>query len=220
MVRSSPLFEGLASRHVADLLRKGGVRRCPRGTVLFIENEPADCFFMVLEGWVKLSRLTAEGDEITLGLFSRGDSLAEAILQQPERYAMTGQAVEPSRVLAIPAQIFLEQVSSSRELCRNTMLLMARRLLAAQQQLEQISRHPTVQRVALFLLRLCRCQRGAATVELPLDKTFIAARLGMQPETLSRAFAKLRQHGVEVNGDRVSIEEVARLQAFAAGRHN
>jgi CRP-like cAMP-binding protein len=218
VVRSSLLFEGLASRHIADLLRKGGVRRCPRGAVLFIENEPADSFFLVLDGWVKLSRLTADGDEITLGLFSQGDSLAEAILQRPDYYAMTGQAVEASRLLTIPAQIFLDQVQGSRELCRNTMLLMARRLLAAQQQLEQISSRPTVQRVALFLLRLCRRPQGPCTVELPLDKTFIAARLGMQPETLSRAFAKLRQHGVEVSGDRVAIDEVGRLQALVQSR--
>jgi CRP-like cAMP-binding protein len=220
VVRSSPLFQGIAPRHLAELLQKGCVRRCPRGTVLFIENEPVESFLLVLEGWVKLSRLTTEGDEITLGLFSRGDSLAEAILQRPERYAMTGQAVEASRLLAIPAPVFLDQVETSRELCRNAMLHMARRLLAAQQQLEQISSRPTVRRVALFLVRLCRQEQGPCTVELPLDKTFIAARLGMQPETLSRAFAKLRQQGVEVSGDRVAIEDVAQLRAFALGRAN
>jgi CRP/FNR family transcriptional regulator, dissimilatory nitrate respiration regulator len=112
----------------------------------------------------------------------------------------------------------LRQLESHVGLCRNMMLLMAHRLSAVQQQLEQVSSRSTVQRVALFLLRLGRCQQGPCVVELPLDKTFIAARLGMQPETLSRAFAKLRQHGVEVSGDQVSIGEVARLHALVDGR--
>jgi CRP-like cAMP-binding protein len=131
---------------------------------------------------------------------------------------MTGQTAEASRLLAVPAASFLRQLYEHVGLCRNMMLLMAHRLSAVQQQLEQVSSRSTVQRVALFLLRLCRCEQGACLVELPLDKTFIAARLGMQPETLSRAFAKLRQHGVEVNGDRVRIEEVARLHLLVQGR--
>jgi CRP-like cAMP-binding protein len=218
IVRSDPLFAGLGTEEIVDLLREAVVRRYRRGTTLFVQGESASAFFMVLDGWVRLSRLTPEGDEVTLGLFSQGESLAEALLQHPECYAMTGQTAEASRLLALPATSFRRRLESHVGLCRNMMLLLAHRLSAVQQQLEQVSSRSTVQRVALFLVRLCRCQQGPCLVELPLDKTFIAARLGMQPETLSRAFAKLRQHGVEVSGDRVRIEEVARLRALVHGR--
>jgi CRP-like cAMP-binding protein len=216
IVRSDPLFDGLSTEEIVNLLREAVVRRYRRGATLFVQGECASAFFLVLDGWVRLSRLTPEGGEVTLGLFSQGESLAEALLQHPECYAMTGQTAEASRLLALPAASFRRRLESHVGLCRNMMLLMAHRLSVVQQQLEQVSSRSTVQRVALFLVRLCRCRQGPCLVELPLDKTFIAARLGMQPETLSRAFAKLRQHGVEVTGSMVTIADVARLKLTVA----
>jgi DNA-binding transcriptional regulator YhcF (GntR family) len=46
---------------------------------------------------------------------------------------------------------------------------------------------------------------------LPYDKRLIAARLGVKQETLSRAFAKLRDHGVRTETRDVLIESVSRL---------
>jgi CRP/FNR family transcriptional regulator, dissimilatory nitrate respiration regulator len=50
---------------------------------------------------------------------------------------------------------------------------------------------------------------------LPQDKVLIAARLNMQPETLSRVLARLRTHGVTTTGNRVVIEDVERLRWLA-----
>ena len=67
------------------------------------------------------------------------------------------------------------------------MAAMARQLQTLVFQLENVSSRSTVQRLALFLLRLCDGHTGDCRIQLPLDKNLIAARLGMQPETLSRA---------------------------------
>jgi hypothetical protein len=37
----------------------------------------------------------------------------------------------------------------------------------------------------------------------------------MQPETFSRALARLRDHGLEVDGSEVVIHDAKRLQQFA-----
>ena len=49
-----------------------------------------------------------------------------------------------------------------------------------------------------------------------LDKNLIAARLGMQPETLSRGLAKLRVAGIETSGQELHVRDVARLRSFVA----
>jgi hypothetical protein len=53
-------------------------------------------------------------------------------------------------------------------------------------------------------------------IALPYDKVLIAARLGLKPESLSRAFAKLRTVGVEVSASHVAIRDVARLHQLAS----
>ena len=54
-----------------------------------------------------------------------------------------------------------------------------------------------------------RRQRGPCRIELPLDKNLIAARLGMQPETLSRGLTKLRTAGVEGDGAVLRVTNMA-----------
>ena len=66
---------------------------------------------------------------------------------------------------------------------------MARHLHRLVLQVEQLTSRSSVERVADFLLHLCPPGAGRAEVELPLDKSLIAARLGMQPETFSRSLA-------------------------------
>jgi hypothetical protein len=45
----------------------------------------------------------------------------------------------------------------------------------------------------------------------------VAARLGMQPETLSRSLARLRDSGVETRGSRIVVNDVARLARLTDG---
>jgi hypothetical protein len=49
---------------------------------------------------------------------------------------------------------------------------------------------------------------------LPYDKALIAGRLGMQPESLSRAFARLKQIGVHIEQNIAIIDDVGRLRHY------
>jgi hypothetical protein len=51
-------------------------------------------------------------------------------------------------------------------------------------------------------------------VTLPYEKSLIASRLGMQPESFSRAILKLRPIGVQVEREHVAIADVSSLSAF------
>ncbi len=51
-------------------------------------------------------------------------------------------------------------------------------------------------------------------LNLPYEKALIASRLGMQPESFSRALKQLRPLGVEVRGDDVTISDIKALAAY------
>jgi CRP-like cAMP-binding protein len=64
----------------------------------------------------------------------------------------------------------------------------------------------STQLVACFLQRLCMLYEfDPHGFDLPYNKTLIASRLGMELETLSRTFSKLREYGITVSGSRVTI---------------
>jgi len=73
-----------------------------------------------------------------------------------------------------------------------------------------------VQRVAEFLASLSLAEHGHCALVLPYDKILIAGRLGLTPESLSRAFARLRTIGVVVDASHVIVNDVAKLRQLAA----
>jgi len=84
------------------------------------------------------------------------------------------------------------------------------------EQVEQLKAQSGVQRVAEFLASLAPVEHGSCVIALPFDKVLIAARLGLKPESLSRAFARLRSVGVAVHASHVTVSEVAKLRQLAA----
>ena len=73
-------------------------------------------------------------------------------------------------------------------------------------QLEQMKRLTAPQRLADFLLTLCPNEEGPCEIKLPYEKSLIASRLGMKPESLSRALAKLKPLGVTVIREDIVVD--------------
>jgi CRP-like cAMP-binding protein len=218
-VAAKALMVSQLQRHeLRELLADAAVREVERGTVLFIQGDDCDRFYFVLEGWVRLFRQTADGSEVTIALFTKGESLAEAAMLAGGRFPVSGVAADQSRLLVVPRSSFLRQIEANPALCRSLMASLSVRLHGFVKQIEQISYRSTVERLAAFLLRLTDVEQGPARITLPMDKTLVAARLGMQPESLSRSFAKLRRHGVETTGGDVHVRDVAVLRALVPDR--
>ena len=74
------------------------------------------------------------------------------------------------------------------------------------------------QLVACFLQRLCVLYSfNPKGFDLPYSKTLIASRLGMELETFSRTLAKLKEHGISVEGSRVMITDLNRIEDYVCG---
>ena len=84
------------------------------------------------------------------------------------------------------------------------------------QQVRDLKLRTTAQRLGCYLLARVKDPDAAkADFRLPFDKGLLAARLGCRQENLSRAFATLRDHGVETHGSRVILHDIPRLRAVA-----
>ena len=168
------------------------MRALSRGETVFLQGEPADCVFVVLEGWVKLFRIAPTGAEAVVGVFTRGGGFGEAPAFRAETYPVNAEAVTDCRLLHMPASSLLERMRSHPEVALAMIAATFHHLQALVREIEQLKGQNGAQRVAEFLISLCATTEGACTVTLPYDKTLIAGRLGMKPESLSRAFARLR----------------------------
>ena len=96
-------------------------------------------------------------------------------------YPVSAVTVEDSRLLVVPADSFMQKIRGNSDYALNMMASMSRHLRTLVRQIEQLAAKSSTQRVASFLVRLCPDDCDSAVVSLPLEKSLIAGRLGMQP---------------------------------------
>lgn len=214
IVRATPLFGALPQDVAQGLIGNQPVRVHEKGTVLFQQGEPANSFYVILDGWVKVYRMTPDGSEAVVGVFRRGETFAEAAIFLGGRYPVSAEVVTTSRLLRIDGEMLRRRIREQPDLALSMLASASHHLKFLVEQIEQIKLLSGPQRIADFLVRLCSKHSGEVTVELPYEKALIANRLGMKPESLSRALAKLRPYGVSVDREMVRIADVAALTEF------
>ena len=196
------------------LLDAAQLLRLQRGESLFHCGDTARAIHIVVEGWVKLYRIAPNGTEAVVGVMTRGQSFGEPIALRRAAYPVSAEASTDCRLIAVPAQAVLEMLHARPEAAIAILSATFLHLQGLVEQIEQLKARSGAQRVAEFLLDLCPQGADSATVTLPYDKVLIAGRLGMKPESLSRAFARLRAHGVHIQQASAAIASVARLRAL------
>lgn len=214
VAKQSILFSSLPEDLADGLIERAIVHSYDRGETIFLQDEPAAAVHIVLEGWAKLFRISANGSEAVVGVFPRGRSFGEAAAFQEDVYPVTAEAVTDCRLLQVRAAMILEEMKSHPEICTAILAATFKHLHSLVEQVEHLKAHSGAKRVAEFLLELCPVNEGACAVTLPYDKILIAGHLGMKPESLSRAFLRLRETGIRVKQNHAAIADVERLRKY------
>jgi CRP/FNR family transcriptional regulator, dissimilatory nitrate respiration regulator len=215
VARKTLLLASAPAPVVETLLASARFREFDRGATIFLQGERANAIYIVAEGWVKLYRIAPNGAEAVVGVFTKGRSFGEAVAFRHDVYPVSAEAVTDCGLIRIEADVFLRLLRDNPEVAILMLSATYVHLHSLVMQVEALKAQTGAQRVAEFLLELAPCTEGACEVVLPYDKFLIAGRLGMKPESLSRAFVKLRAQGVTIRQNNAAIGDVATLRAFA-----
>ncbi len=213
-VAKIPLFAGLTKNAIADLLGNAVVSIAPAGTVLFSQGDVADRFYVQLDGQIELYVVAPDGRESVIDILGAGETFAEEAIFDTGVFPVGAKVVSDARIVAVEAKPFLEQLTNEFDLVLAMMGGMSRHLRVLLYQISELKLKSTAQRLGGFLLSLTEADDGEIVVELPYDKRLLANRLGMKPESLSRALAKLREIGVQDVEGVLTIADVGSLREF------
>lgn len=216
ILQRTNLFATIGATDIRRLTRNASVVVFGRGQQIFERGDPAREFFAILSGWVKVSNLDTQGNEAILGLFTVGETFAEAAMFLGGGYPATAEVIDEATLIAFDRKQFEAELVNNADLALGMLGSLSRHLHRLTKDVEQLQLQSGDQRLASFLLNLCPTDSDEMAITLPYDKSLIAGRLGMKPETLSRAFAKLRGYGVQVKGTQVTVTEVKRLRERVA----
>ena len=181
------------------------------GALLLRQGEVPSTIFYLREGTVLLSSSTASGEETDCALRGAGAMIGlEALTSTAagyEAWALSDVVVCRIDVASFhkwfgspdtPAAVIATKALEEGERRRRERVTLSGR---------------AEQRVARFLLERARLEGD--NTPLPVEQQVLARMLGMKPETLSRALAKLRERGALEQGRGVRVHSVEVLEQIA-----
>lgn len=219
--RACRLWRTASDEAVAALALASRVRDVPRGTQIAVEGDAADSFALVVSGRVRVFYLGADGKQITFETLETGDPVAAVAALAGGRNPANAEAATPATVAFVPAKALLDLVESEPQVARTLIADLANRVVNFTAVVQTLALD-VPSRVARYVFQRA-LQSGSPTsagleVSLGMKKGELAMALGTVPETLSRAFAKLKDDGVlEVHGSTVTVLDVRALAAMGSG---
>ncbi|MEW5729943.1 MAG: cyclic nucleotide-binding domain-containing protein [Pseudomonadota bacterium] len=210
----TPLFSGLMEADVRDLIEGAEVVTVDHEALLYQAGDLVERFYVVLDGHVELS-VESEGRRSVVEVARKGTVLGDAAMFGDGRFLMSARVLSSATLLAIPAASFRAKLETRFDILTHMLSTLSFRLRMMVRQIAELKLKTTAQRLGSFLLSMAEAETGRAVVKFPYDKKLVADELGMKPESLSRALAKLAKVGVDSRPDNtVVIADVDELREF------
>jgi CRP/FNR family transcriptional activator FtrB len=217
-IRSLPLFAEMSEVHFASLMKAALFQRFPAEVTLIEEGHKPDFLHVVVEGTVELFARHRDR-ETTIEIISPVTTFILAAVAQDDVYLKSARTLSSARILLVPARAVREMIARDSPFARAMINELAFRYRGIVRALKNEKLRSGSERVANWIIRASKEQDDNQTVELAYDKRTLASRLGMTPESLSRALAQLTSHGVRSRGRQIEITDREALAAFAAPDH-
>lgn len=174
-------------------------------SILFIENQMAEYFYYVVDGNIKLSKLTENGKETIIRIVHNNEIFAEATLYGRKTYPVNAAAINKTYLLAISIKGFQELCSKNNAFVLKLFITMSHQLRYLVDMINDLSSTDTTKRLMKYLYAL-KEKKGSSIIKLPIPKRDLAMLLGAAPETISRVFTKLQNDGfIKIQGREITI---------------
>lgn len=219
LARQHPLFESLSNNQFKRLVSGAHLHALDAGQPLFMQNETAERFYLIITGTVRLFRLHTDGREIIINVLKSNEIVGEAAMFFDKPcYPVNANAEQKAQLLSFSNRVYKELLETSSSTCFKVMGALACRLQSSLSEIETLTHQTATQRVVRFILGLIEehnRDKEQVEITLPIAKRLIAARLAMQPETFSRIIHDFRAQGLlEINGPTLLIARTSVLRAL------
>ncbi len=203
------LFSGLEDDEYLEAVSHATSLTLTPGQHLFSQGDPAEAFYWVAEGVIRLFRASPQGDEKVIDLVGPNHFFAEAVLFMGSRYPINASAQSNARLIAFDGRSIKEWLARDATRCFRLLAAMSARMHKLVNEIDRLTLMKGADRLLQYLLdHSDPDETGRHKVELEAPKQVIASRIGVKPETFSRLLHKLTDIGcVEVDGTTLYIRD-------------
>jgi CRP-like cAMP-binding protein len=206
---------GILSRHrmlrlvdAAELERLIGFatpRALPARAQLFAAGDPGSALYIVLSGWIKLSRPGPSGRDLVLEVAGAGSVFGEVSVVSGLPRGADASALVATRLLSIDGRALLQTLRRYPDALLELLRILAERLARANTQMEDTLFLPAEVRLARALIRLAALQAQPSEQHLQIDLGLSQRELGeitgLSRESTNKQLSLWRDEGlIDFNG--------------------
>lgn len=216
LLANTPLFGGLPPDQLQAIRQIARIKHYHKGEMIFSEGDEGNGFYIVIQGKLKIYKVSPEGKEQILHIFGPGEPFGEVPVFSGNPFPANAQTLVESRVFFLPRKAFVELVADNPSLAMNMLAVLSRRLRQFTEQIENLSLREVPARLAAYLLYLYDKNGEKSEVVLEVSKGQLASLLGTIPETLSRMLSRMVKAGlISVRGRTIRLRNLDKLMEIS-----
>lgn len=195
-----PPFSKLEPGQIRKILDQATSRRYPEGVAMFEEGAPSERFYMVLDGYVRVIRVTPTGEQVTALHIPAGQLLGMAVAIGRHNYPAT--AVTATEVIALswPMRLWAEFVADYDGFATETYKIVGERMGELHNRVLEMATQQVEQRVANALLRLInqtgRKVSDGIEIDFPITRQDLSELTATTLHTVSRLLSAWEKQGL------------------------
>lgn len=189
------------------------MRSIKKKQVIYYEGDAIAGIYLVLRGKVKTFKLTPDGRELMVGIYTEDQYFGIPSLLLHEPHAETAEAMEDSTICMLPKELMEELLNKYPDIGRQFIKILSNNLLDREQQLLQLAYFSVRKRLAEVLIRLYKQEQSSDPLNIKVSRDNLAALAGMATETVSRILSDFKSENIiERKGSLIQILNLQMLQ--------
>lgn len=195
-----PPFSRLDKREIRTILDQASSRRYEKGARIFNESDQAERFYMLLDGYVRVVRITPTGEQVTALHIPAGQLLGIAKAIGRDTYPATAITATESIALSWPTRLWDTFITEYDGFATETYKTLGHRVGEMNTRIVELATQQVEQRVANALLRLIN-QTGRKVgdgieIDFPITRQDLSELTATTLHTVSRLLSAWEKQGM------------------------
>jgi len=189
-----------------------------KGTYLFREGEQAEEVYYIQSGKIQISKIAADGQELSLRICSKGDIVGELTLfTEQAKYLLNAKVLEDGIVSCIQREVLEKSLLENNKLALEFMKWMSDHFRKTQTKFRDLVLHGKKGALYSTLIRMCNSygviKENGILINLQLTNQDLANFCGTSREVVNRLLKDLREQGIiSIKRGKITVHNLTYLR--------
>lgn len=199
-----PPFSRIDGSAIREILDQASSKRYDAGVSIFEEGDYADRFFMLLDGYIRVVRITPDGEQVIALHIPAGQLFGIAKALGKEHYPATAITASESLALSWPTRLWDDFAARYDGFATETYKIVGERIGEMNNRIVEMATQQVEQRIACALLRLInqtgRKVSDGIEINFPITRQDLSEMTGTTLHTVSRMLSAWEKAGIVRSG--------------------